>query len=249
MYQRFSTFRPEEWYSIEGCGDNIWRIREVHIDESYGCNMWLIKGRNGHILFDTGFGFVSLRSFLGEEVTQRLVTVSSHSHCDHIGCNHEFEVLYAHPAEADTLAEPSAEATLYAQYACSEMFSVPIEPTDIQNHNILSAVPTKFLVDGDVIDLGDRAFEVIQVPGHSPGSIMLYDRRSRVVLGGDAVHNGPHGIGRYVWYNSNQDDYVKSCERILNLPVDTCHAGHFASFDGSIYRNILKEFLARCPGT
>lgn len=252
MYHRFSEFQPRDWYSAEHSGADVWRIREIHIDESYGCNMWLIKGRDRHILFDTGFGFVSLRGLLDEEVSQRLITISSHSHCDHIGCNHEFEVRYAHAGEAAVLAQPNAEVTLYAHYACGEMFSVPVEPADIRNHNIPSAAPTRLLADGDVVDLGDRAFEIIHVPGHSPGSIMLYDRRNRIVFSGDAVHNGPRGIGRYVWYHSNQDDYATSCERILDLPVETCHAGHFGSFGAQRYREIIEEFLARqqycsCP--
>ncbi|MGT2465803.1 MBL fold metallo-hydrolase [Mesorhizobium atlanticum] len=52
--------------------------------------------------------------------------------------------------------------------------------------------------DGDVVDLGDRAFEVIHVPGHSPGSIMLYDRRDQILFSGDTVHNGSRGIGRTI---------------------------------------------------
>jgi len=37
------------------------------------------------------------------------------------------------------------------------------------------AAPTRVLGAGDVIDLGDRAFEVLYLPGHSPGSIGLWE--------------------------------------------------------------------------
>ena len=44
---------------------------------------------------------------------------------------------------------------------------------------------------GDVIDLGDRAFEVIHTPGHSPGGIGLLERKTGIFLSGDIVYDGP----------------------------------------------------------
>jgi glyoxylase-like metal-dependent hydrolase (beta-lactamase superfamily II) len=196
-------------------------------------------------LFDTGFGFVSLRRFIGDDVSQNIVAVSSHTHCDHIGCNHEFECRYVHSSEASVLANPTGANTIYEPYAVPEMIDVPIDPLEIKNHKITPAAPTTLLEDGDVIDLGDRAFEVMHVPGHSPGSIMLYDHRAQVLFSGDTVHNGSRGIGRASWFSSNQDQYFASCERIRNLPVQTCHAGHYSSFDGKRYRQIVEEFIAR----
>jgi glyoxylase-like metal-dependent hydrolase (beta-lactamase superfamily II) len=44
--------------------------------------------------------------------------------------------------------------------------------------------------EGDVIDLGDRAFEVLHLPGHSPGSIGLWDSSAGVLFSGDAIYDG-----------------------------------------------------------
>ena len=41
------------------------------------------------------------------------------------------------------------------------------------------------------IDLGDRAFEVIHTPGHSPGGIALYEPKTGILLSGDIVYDGP----------------------------------------------------------
>ncbi|RUV30297.1 MAG: MBL fold metallo-hydrolase [Mesorhizobium sp.] len=244
MFRRFSEFSCQEWYRSERVDENIFKIRETFIDEGHGCNMWLVRGRHRNLLFDTGFGYVSLRSFLGEDVSRNVVAVSSHSHCDHIGCNHEFECRCIHSAEASVLANPTGANTIYDPYAVPEMIAVPIDPLEVKSHKITPAAPTRLLEGGDVIDLGDRAFEVIHVPGHSPGSIMLYDRRDQILFSGDAVHNGSRGIGRTSWYGADQDQYLASCERIRELPVRTCHGGHFASFDGARYRQIVEEFIA-----
>jgi glyoxylase-like metal-dependent hydrolase (beta-lactamase superfamily II) len=45
--------------------------------------------------------------------------------------------------------------------------------------------------EGDVIDLGDRAFEVLHLPGHSPGSIGLLDCSAGILFSGDAAYDGP----------------------------------------------------------
>ena len=41
--------------------------------------------------------------------------------------------------------------------------------------------------EGDVIDLGDRFFEIIHLPGHTPGSIALLDRENRLLISGDII--------------------------------------------------------------
>ncbi|MDR2487338.1 MAG: MBL fold metallo-hydrolase, partial [Clostridiales Family XIII bacterium] len=45
--------------------------------------------------------------------------------------------------------------------------------------------------DGDVIDLGGRCFEVVLIPGHTPGSIALLDREARILVAGDSVTETP----------------------------------------------------------
>jgi glyoxylase-like metal-dependent hydrolase (beta-lactamase superfamily II) len=45
--------------------------------------------------------------------------------------------------------------------------------------------------EGDEVDLGDRCFEVIHLPGHSPGSIGLWEESSGTLFSGDAIYDGP----------------------------------------------------------
>ncbi len=56
---------------------------------------------------------------------------------------------------------------------------------------IAPAPPTRLLDDGDVVDCGDRSFEVLHLPGHSPGSIGLWEAASGILFSGDAVYDGP----------------------------------------------------------
>ena len=60
-----------------------------------------------------------------------------------------------------------------------------------RDYRILPAPADRLLAHGDVVDLGDRAFEVIHTPGHSPGGIALYEKKTRHPVSGDIIYDGP----------------------------------------------------------
>ena len=62
--------------------------------------------------------------------------------------------------------------------------ALPAPDYDVEAYEVQPCPPTRVLEEGDVVDLGDRAFEVLHLPGHSPDSIGLWDATNRrVVLG------------------------------------------------------------------
>ena len=71
------------------------------------------------------------------------------------------------------------------------MFIVPPEGWDAARYRVEAAPAGRILEAGDVVDLGDRAFEAIHTPGHSPGGIALFERASGVLFSGDIVYDGP----------------------------------------------------------
>jgi glyoxylase-like metal-dependent hydrolase (beta-lactamase superfamily II) len=106
---------------------------------------------------------------------------------------------------------------------------------------VTGAPATRILLDGDIVDLGDRRFEVIHTPGHSPGGIALFERATGILFSGDIVYDGPLIEDAY---HSNAADYVASMERLLDLPVRIAHGGHFPSFGRGRYRTIIAAWLA-----
>lgn len=83
------------------------------------------------------------------------------------------------------------------------------------------------LHEGDVITLGpDSTLKVLEVPGHSPGSIALYDEHDGVVFTGDALL--PCSVGRTDVPGGNHDTLIRSIrQKLLTLPDSTIVlAGH-----------------------
>ena len=143
--------------------------------------------------------------------------------------------------EAPYLAEPDRRAILIDPYATTGMFSaLPPGGFDQGTYDVLPAPATRLIDDGDVLDLGDRHLEVLHTPGHSPGSIALWEAASGVLFSGDTVYDGP--LVTDAWHSAI-DDYVLSMERLLALPVRVVHGGHFPSFGGARYRALIQAFM------
>ena len=124
---------------------------------------FLFAGTQRALLVDSTTGSGDLAAVVSSLTSLPLMLVNTHADEDHIGCNHQFSRAYMHPAE-------------FAYY--SEMR----KPGDA------SPFP---LQDGEIIDLGNRSFEVILIPGHTYGSIALLDREHRILVSGDAVSSTP----------------------------------------------------------
>jgi hydroxyacylglutathione hydrolase len=86
--------------------------------------------------------------------------------------------------------------------------------------------PVKFLKDKELVRLGEVTFEVIHIPGHSPGGILFYCKEEKVLLAGDVLFKG--SIGRSDLPGGNQHDLIEGIRcRILTLPDDvTIYPGH-----------------------
>lgn len=236
-----SRMRAEDWYSVRRLHDDITYICEPHIQEFYRCNIWHVRGRDRDMLIDSGMGVVSLREWVPLVTEREVIAVASHTHFDHIGCHHEFECRAVHSAEADLLANPTRENTLADPYATDEIFdALPPEPYCSTCYTLKRAPATRLLEDSDVIDLGDRQFEVIHTPGHSPGGIALYEKATEILFSGDILYDGPLIEDTY---HSNADDYLASMERLLQLKVRLVHGGHFPSFSGERYRDLITDWL------
>ena len=133
---------------------------------------------------------------------------------------------------------------LAAGYAIGDLLidAVPSGGLDAATLPRTGAAATVLLDDGDVVDLGNRAFEVLHLPGHSPGSIGLWEATTGVLFAGDAVYDGPL-LDELA--DSDIEAYVATMRRLRELPVRVVHAGHEASFGRARLVELCDGYLAR----
>jgi glyoxylase-like metal-dependent hydrolase (beta-lactamase superfamily II) len=248
----------DRWFDWERLADGVTRIWEPHVIRVEQCNIWHVRGRDRDLLVDTGMGIASLSAAAQEIFDKALTAVATHSHVDHVGSLHEFGDRIAHEAEAEELALASANFSMLrsdhpvefiaalerAGYEVGPCFitALPHAGFDLRRFARPSAVPTRRVSDGDLIDLGDRIFEVLHLPGHSPGSIGLWEAATGIFFSGDAIYDGPL-LDEIV--GSNIADYISTMRRLESLPARIVHAGHDPSFDGARLRQLAREYLER----
>jgi glyoxylase-like metal-dependent hydrolase (beta-lactamase superfamily II) len=230
----------DQWYETIRMADDVTLIHEPWIKPFFRCNMWHVRGRDRDLLFDSGLGQVSLRQHVQLVSERPIICVASHTHFDHIGSHHEFADRFVHIAEAPILADPRNDWTLADRYATDDMFDRMPEGWNAAAYHVKAAPAERTLGDGDGIDLGDRHFEVVHTPGHSPGGIGLLERRTGTFLSGDIVYDGPLIDDAY---HSDVDDYLATLDRLRALQLSVVHGGHFPSFGATRFRQIIDDYI------
>ncbi|MEM7505280.1 MAG: MBL fold metallo-hydrolase [Pseudomonadota bacterium] len=231
------------WYESETVGDGITLIRERHVAPWLRCNIWHVRGRDRDLIVDTGLGLRPITAEIAALTERPLTAIVTHTHFDHAGGLHQFETRCGHPAEATIIADPThANTVADTGYLRGETFvALPWEGFDVSDYAVKPAPLTGLLDEGDVIDLGDRVFQVLHLPGHSPGSIALYEAATGVLLSGDVIYDGAL---LDTLYHSDAEVYAQSLRRLQELDLRVVHAGHFGSFGPDRMREMIAAYLA-----
>ncbi|HIK55666.1 MAG TPA: MBL fold metallo-hydrolase [Synechococcales cyanobacterium M55_K2018_004] len=241
----------DSWFSTQTINDRLYLITEPHYYWYNRANLWLIKGRSQDLLIDTGLGVSSLRSYIAGLLDKPLLAIASHIHFDHSAGMHEFDQRAIHAAEASALRtgdDYEALCTPGQGWMQDDHFEcLPYAGFTVKTYTLTACEPTHILNEGDVLDLGDRAFEVLHLPGHSPGCIALYDPQSRELFSGDVIYDGELLDELHC---SHIPTYIKTYERLMQLPVETVYPGHYRTFGKDRYHEIIGEYLEarRKPG-
>ncbi len=241
----------DRWFSTERISDGLYLITEPHYYWFNRANLWLIKGRDQDLLIDTGLGVSSLRQHIAELIDKPLLAIASHVHFDHAGGMHEFDHRAIHAAEASALRtgdDYEALCTPNQGWVAQDQFDcLPYEGFTVEHYTLRAAEPTQILNEGDVLDLGDRAFEVMHLPGHSPGCIALYDPHAQELFSGDVIYDGELLDQLHC---SHVPTYCATFERLRQLAIETVYPGHYSIVSRQRYGEIILEYLEakRQPG-
>jgi glyoxylase-like metal-dependent hydrolase (beta-lactamase superfamily II) len=249
------------WFSVTWVTGRTAMLTEPHVDGLLRASFWYLRGRELDLLVDTGNGIAPVAPVVtrfGRGGRRReLLCLATHAHVDHIGGFHECERRLLHPTEDDAarrigdqtpLATATWPAELKEQFAASGFAlpdilvdAVPFAGFDPETFRILPAAPTHFVRGGDEIDLGDRRLSVVELPGHTPGSIGLVDHEEHALLSGDAIYEG--GLIDTL-PESDVEAYVATMDRLRRLDVDVVYPGHGEPFGRARLRALAEAYLA-----
>lgn len=160
--------------------------------EDNGVRFFLLCGEEKAALVDTGMNAPDARVIAEGLTNLPLILINTHADPDHISGNGSFDEFYMSVAEEENYREHGGKGKL---------------------------LPVK---EGDVIELGKRPLRIIDIPGHTPGSIAILDEKNRVLISGDTVQDGNiFMFGKF----RNLDVYIQSLK----------HLGEFSGQYDEIY--------------
>ena len=245
----------ESWYQVKKITDDLRLVYEPHVHPFLRCNIWHLRGRDHDLLIDTGLGVASLQEAIADQLDKPVLALATHIHYDHVGCLHEFDQRLMHHIEAHRMQDydefcwlrvadfpPDYQAAFQSEEFDDYLLNArPHDAFEIDSYAITSTSVTRALDEGDVIDLGNRALEVMHLPGHSPGSIGLWDANSATLFSGDALYDGEL-LDELP--DSDIPDYIHTMKRLRVLPVSVVHGGHEPSFGRQRMIELIDAYLA-----
>jgi glyoxylase-like metal-dependent hydrolase (beta-lactamase superfamily II) len=163
-------------------------------------NVWLVGSADEVVVIDAAHDATAIAEAVGGRRLRAII--STHAHNDHINAAAELAGLTGAPI----LLHPADNVLWEMQYG--------------------SAVPYEPLKDGQVIEIGGTALNVLHTPGHAPGAVCLHAPELGVVFTGDTLfQGGPGATGRSF---SSYDTIIESIKgRLLTLPEETVvNTGH-----------------------
>ena len=191
---------------------SIFRIRGLQGSS----HSYVIKGEYKNVLVDSGAdrNFPMLRDGLlqiGLKVKDIDILINTHEHSDHIGANRYFEeyaLVAAYRLAASKMVVGDTYVTMYRA-------------------NDLNEIPQRvhlWLENMTRIDLGNYSLRVLHTPGHTSGSICLYETTQGLLFSADTLFAG--GTLSYIAESGSVGDYLDSLHRLSAFRIAEVFPGH-----------------------
>lgn len=166
------------------------------------CSVVWCTVQNEGIVIDPGGDVEKILTSIAELNIKITAIVLTHGHIDHVGGSGELSARL----NACPILGPGIEDKFYLDEMASQSraFHFP-DPVDF--------VPSKWLMDGDVIRFGEQNLQVLHTPGHTPGHVIFYSESFKLAFVGDVLFNG--SIGRTDFPKGNFQTLIHSIKHKL----------------------------------
>lgn len=182
--------------------------------------IYLLLGNKEAVLIDTGMGIGSLANEVRKITNLPIMVIDTHGHPDHAGGNGEFTEVWMDPKDEKVYEEMVSEE--YRINDIRKIFSEPVP--EFEQAIVPFLAKTKHLTEGQVFDLGNHQLRIIETPGHTPGSVCVYDSISQILFSGDTVSATDQWL--YLKHSTSLETYALSLKKLLNLKIKYLLPGH-----------------------
>ena len=179
-------------------------------------NSYLIKGRDLNVLIDPGISeqFPNLERKLGNldvNIGDVDMVINTHEHVDHFGANQHL------PEKVPILAHRYAAAKIVS--ADDEVLLCRAHGEDPNGFKV-----NIWLENLNVLDTGDWFLKILHTPGHTSGSLCIYEPRRKVLISGDTVFG--QGTISNISSSGSYGEYINSLARLYTMKINVLLPGH-----------------------
>ncbi len=207
--------KEDDLYGKEGYILNLMRPN-VYQFHSYGSgsHVYLIIGENLNVLIDTGVitKFNSLNYLLTTEIGIKIedinLVINTHEHFDHISANAYFHCPIAAHRWAATKIQHTDELITKGRKRGVDLSNLKI--------NI-------WLEDRNIIDIGNTILKIIETPGHTSGSICIYEPFQQYMFTGDTLFKG---ATTNIYESGSISEYINSLQFLYTLRINSFFPSH-----------------------
>ncbi len=152
-----------------------------HIKDCMGVCMTLLEGEHAALLIDTGYGVEDVAEFMSHMTDKPLAVFLTHNHHDHALGARCFPETYMLEADREAWGEYTGEKKR------REVLTQAIGKNLAVDESVFLAgeIPMPKVMQPGEIDLGGLTAEIIEAPGHTPGSAVVYVPELKLLLSGD----------------------------------------------------------------
>lgn len=213
----------------------IIQIREqvYMIKDRAGCCVDLVTGKEHALVFDTGCGIDDLYGEIRKITDLPLLVINSHGHYDHIGGNYQFEKVYLHKKDMNLLKWYEIRDTREKLLELGE--------TSVEGHASFLQQPwgNVCCLDFDEFDLGELPCKIVELSGHTVGSIGILIPELRLLLAGDALLP----VSCLIFPNHmSREDQLEMLKKVKELEFDYYVTGHYIE----VYEKSMIDELIQC---
>jgi len=215
-------------------GNGVKQIKENIFQLRGTCMAYVVKGKRKNLLIDTALPWekdqlIGQLASIGLALEDIHIVALTHEHFHHIGCVPLFSPHTTIAAHAMTANKISMQDEFVLM---SRAFHPNVEDYHIDFH----------LHHGTVIDLGGTVLQVLHTPGHSSGSICLYEAEQQLLFSGDTIFGG--GILGGIFPSGSISDYALTLRQLSALKIKEFYPGH-----GRISTTPEEDFVKAIAGS